>query len=297
MSISNEAWTLTGGGAGGGGGGGITFDGTVGIGDPLKRSGPDTLGKNTADLYNNATPTLVALGGIPIGATFTNQNLTQMFNQLLYPYIAPGISLAPSQAAGTYEFGNTFTAITLTPTLTVNSNPITTVTFRRQDNGGGFAIIHSQGGVATPYSNNPNTNLGNAPAVSQVATTNFEATAFDGTSTTTSNVLNYTYVYPFYYGSGAPGLGAGVAGLTKLVATEGNKVEHFAPVAQVYYFAYPAAYPNLLSIIDANGFNITPDWTLHNPVVITGLDATPQNYKVYEYNNVNSVTQNLTFNF
>ncbi len=248
--------------------------------------------------YSNATPTLVTLGGINAGSTFASQSMTQMWNALLYPYIAPLISLAASVGAGVFEFGDTHNAITLTPTLTTKSDPITAVVFKRQDNGGGFSTIQSQGGVATPYSNNPNTNIGNASAVSQVAVTQFEATATDGVTTPVSNILTYNYVYPFYYGSGAQGLtGSQVAALTKLVAQVGNKVEAFTPSSQVYYFAYPAAYGNLTQILDGNGFDITADWTLHNPVSITGLDGSPQNYKVYEYNNINSVSQSLTFKF
>lgn len=113
-----------------------------------------------------------------------------------------------------------------------------------------------------------------------------------------SQGITHTFVYPFYYGVGAQGLtGAQVGALAKIIQTQQNTTRAFAPVNQVYYFAYPAAYPNLTSIKDGNGFNITADWTLHNPVVITGLDGSPQNYKVYEFNNLNSTSQNLTFTF
>lgn len=254
-------------------------------------------GAAAAVTYTNLTPTPLDVGGIDAGSTFNMQTMQQMWDMLLYAYIAPEISLAASEAAGTYEFGDTYSAITLTPTVVAHTNPVTGVDFLRQDNGAGYLNIQSQAND-NPYSNDPNTNLGNVPAVDQVATTNFRATATDGTDTTTSNTLTYTYVYPFYYGVGAAGLnGAQIGALTKLVQTQGDKVLAFAPTNEVYYFAYPASYPDLTRILDQNAFDITADFTLRNPVSITGLDATAQDYKVYEFNNLTSLAQNLTFDF
>lgn len=247
--------------------------------------------------YTNLTPTEAAHGGVSIGDTFNAQTMTQMFDLILYPYVAIEVSLGSDLPAGVYEFGDTTDATTLTPNVTEHGNPLVSLTFQRQDNGGGYGNIQVQAND-NPYSNNPDTNVGNAPAVAQVASTNFRARADDGTSTVTSNVLTYNYVYPFYYGVGAPGLnGAQIAALTKLVQTQGDKVLHFAPANEVYYFAYPAAYPDLNRVLDQNLFDITADFVLTNPVVIVGLDASNQNYKVYEFQNLTNLEQDLTFDF
>jgi len=240
--------------------------------------------------YTNANPVPTTIGGITAGSTFNETSLKTVLDTLLYPYVAPSVTLSLNPAAGLREFGDTIATPILTPTTTKHSNPITTLTLSRS----GVGVIHTYG---SPNPNGateaPYTDVSGTVSVN----TTFTATVGDGTSTTTGTAA-YNFVYPYYYGVGAPGLtGAQIAALTKLVAVQGNKVENFAPSAQVYYFAYPASYPDLTSIIDANGFNITADWTLRNPIAIVGLDGTSQNYKVYEFNNINSVTQNITFNY
>jgi len=223
------------------------------------------------------------LGVVPVSIEST---LISMF----YPYQSPLVSLAINPAAGLREFGNTVAAPILTPTTTRRSNNITTLTLTRS----GIGLIHTYGapnpagGVEAPY-----TDVSGAVTT----TTTYTATVGDGTSTSTGT-QTYSFVYPYYYGSDAPALtGAQIRSqLTTLVATQASRTLAFTPVAQVYYYAYPATYANLTSIIDQNGFNITADWTLRNPVVITGLDGTPQNYKVYEFNNLTSLSQNITFN-
>lgn len=252
----------------------------------------------------NWTPqgvTTSTVGGITAGTnlgvvpTSIQGTLISMF----YPYLGPTVSLTSTPAVGVYEFGNAQTPINLSATTVRNSNPITSVIFQRSINGGAFATIDT---VAVPLPNGGLETFSDTPpapvAVAQVASQVYRSTVGDGTTTANSNTRTYSYVYPFYYGSGAVGLsGAGVGALTKAIVVQGSYTRAFAPVAQVYYYAYPSSYPALTSIIDQNGFNITADWTVTTPVVITGLDATPQNYRVYEFNNLTSLAQNITFNF
>lgn len=251
--------------------------------------------------FTNATPTLVTVGGITAGSTFNNVSNNDMWQDLLYPYIAPTVTLAISPAAGVYEFGNNQTPVNLSATTVRNSDPITSVIFQRSYNGAAFTTIFT---VPVPNPNGGIEVFADTPTfpltqVSQVSTVDWRSTVGDGTTTSNSNVPRQTYVYPFYYGVGAPGLtGAQVGALTKLIQVVGDKVLLFSPTMQVYYFAYPASYANLTRILDQNGFDITADFTLRNPVTITGLDGTPQNYKIYEFNNLTTqVNFQITFDF
>lgn len=245
--------------------------------------------------YTNATPTLTTLGGIAAGSTFTAQTMQQMWDMLLYPYLAPTVTLGSTPATGVYEFGDPQTPVDLAATTVRRSNNITSLIFQRSDNGGAYSTINT---VGSPASGGGVENYSDATGVGGFATTSYRATVGDGTSTTNSNVRTYTYVYPFYYGSGAPGLsGAAIGGLTKIIETVGDKVRPFSPTVEVFYFAYPSAYPALTRILDPSLFDLTADFTVRT-VNITGLDGSSQSYRVYEYNNLTTqVAFNLTFDF
>jgi hypothetical protein len=154
-------------------------------------------------------------------------------------------------------------------------------------------LIHTQvspipgGGLETYVDSTPVTTNG----------VTFTAKVSDGTQTTTSGVVAYTFVYPFYYGVGAPGLtGAQIrSNLTPLIKTLSNTTTVTSPSSQVFYLAYPDTYPPLTLILDNSSFDTTPDYTLRT-VSITGLDGTSQLYKVYEYNNLTTQT-NFTNQF
>ena len=238
--------------------------------------------------YTNPNPTPISVGGIAAGSTFNNQTMQNMFDQLLYPYIAPSISLSVSPSTGVREFGNSVATVTMNATTTKHSNNITLVEFYR--NG---SLTHTQsspivgGGLETYTDTTPVTTNG----------ITFTSKVGDGTQTITSNGASYTFVYPFYYGVGAQGLtGAQIRStLTMLIKTPSNTTTTTSPVSQVFYLAYPNTSPALTSILDTNGFETLSDYTLRT-VTITGLDGTPQTYKVYEYKNVTTQT-NFTNTF
>ena len=124
----------------------------------------------------------------------------------------------------------------------------------------------------------------------------FTITGSDGTTTATKTTT-VSFVYPYYYGVGAAGLsGAQIAALTKsIIASTATLTETFSPTAQVMYFAYPAAYADLTSILDPNGFETIADWTKSTKAIV-GLDTTSQNYTCYEFKNVVTVSgYNYTF--
>jgi hypothetical protein len=74
-------------------------------------------------IYSNPLPTPNTVGGIPAGTTFSERTMKQMWDALLYPYIAPAASLS---GGFTREFGDS-NAITLSWSVTKRSESITTI--------------------------------------------------------------------------------------------------------------------------------------------------------------------------
>lgn len=212
--------------------------------------------------------------------------LNYIFN---FSYAAPAISLSSDVATTVREKGTATGPVTLTATTTRTSNAITLVDYYRTG-----VLIHTKaapiaaGGVET-YSD----------LTGFTDTTTFHARAGDGTTNTTSNTITYNFVYPYYYGAGAAGLTAAqVAALTKDVRASSSDITYSFTIAvgQKIYMAYPASYGALTSIHDSNGFETIGDWTLRTEN-ITGLDATAQSYRIYEFNNLFGVGVTTTYRF
>lgn len=193
-------------------------------------------------------------------------------------YAPPAIVLSASPAQSIREKGSVVASVDLTANTTKFSNPITGVTFYR-----GGVLIHT---VASPDPDGlVNETYTDSTGFSD--TTSYTAKVTDGTTEVTSNTVTYSYVYPYYYGAGAPSLTAAqVAALTKdVISSSSNLNKAFTSLnGDVYYFAYPASYGALTSILDENGFETFADWTLRTEN-ITGLDASAVSYLIYEFNN------------
>jgi len=96
-----------------------------------------------------------------------------------------------------------------------------------------------------------------------------------------------TAIYPYYYGSGDPGLlAADIQLLTEDMSPKTNKSYEFTLVEQVYYVAYPTSYGVLQSILDLNGFETINGWT--RTVKTFTIDTELVSYYVYEFNHITS---------
>lgn len=122
--------------------------------------------------YTNSTPVPITVGGISAGTTFSNKSMTQMWNALLYPYIAPAASLSGGSSR---EFGSP-NAVSLYWSVTKNSDPITSIVV--------------DGVPYVPTGNNQSGGPQSAFATQNTNTT-FSMSVSDGTST----INAYTYVY------------------------------------------------------------------------------------------------------
>lgn len=229
-----------------------------------------------------------------IGASVSYSGLTEIINAILdFQYIAPAVSLTVTGSTTIREKGDSVTSATFTANITKRSNDIETVEY--------FV-----GGVSYATEASPNPSGGTETQAwtgSIDDTTVFSVEVTDTTEdsggpSTVSSSRTFTFVYPYYYGIGAAGLTpAQVAALTKDVRTENTNLNRNfgATSAQVYYFAYPASYGTLSSILDENGFETISDWTL-TVSNITGLDSTAVSYNIYEFDNVvTALATNYTF--
>jgi hypothetical protein len=210
-------------------------------------------------------------------------------------YTAPTISFTASGSTTIREKGAPVTATTLTATVTKRSDPIATVRFYLNPS----TLLDTQtSGGAIPNGGSSTYNW----TGSFSDNTTFRGEADDdgatGGPTTVSASASFTFVYPYYFGSGAPALTAAqVALLTKDIrVSTASLLKTFTPTTgQVFYFAYPASYGALTSILDQNGFQTIGDWTLRTEN-ITGLDTTAQSYRIYVFNNpVVAGTYDYTF--
>lgn len=247
------------------------------------------LGKASAADFDIAWDDL-ALSGYSsrFSANFTINGIRDAIEQIMaFVYTAPGITLSASGSSTVREKGTVVAGTTLTAAITKRSNPIGEVRFYvspstlldTQTSGGGIP----SGGNSTYVDS---TNFSDTKAF--FARVDDTLVGSDQTIGTQSNTVTFTFVYPYYSGVGAAGLTAAqVAALTKDVrVSTASLAKSFSPNgSQVLYFAYPASYGALTSILDVNNFNTIGDWTQRTED-ITGLDGNPVSYYIYEFNNV-----------
>lgn len=197
-------------------------------------------------------------------------------------YAPPTVSLGTSPSYTTVrEKGDTISSVDLTANIVKVLDDISEVRFYR-----GVTLIDTQvSGGGIPNGGNSTFTDSNAFSDNRSYSVQVDDDSAESKPSATST-RNFVFVYPYYYGVGAAGLGAGVSALTKQIITEvTSAVRTMSPNgSQKMYFAYPASYGALTSILDINSFNTIADWT-RTTEAITGLDGNPVNYYVYEFNN------------
>lgn len=228
--------------------------------------------------YTNSTQVPESHGGVSSGETFNEATMSEMFDKILYPYIAPYVSLSVSPSNYLREYGTSIASIDLTASLTEGTNNITTLTFYKD----GTSLTS----ISDPTSSKIYTDDGGITGDSSVT---YQAEVTDGTQTN-SSYKTYNFVYPYYHGTGAPGLTPSeIQNLTKLIESKSDKTVSESPSSEVYYFAYPSSYGSLSTILDENGFDITSDFT-ETVETFSANDGTNQDYYVYEFNNTTTQT-------
>lgn len=207
-----------------------------------------------------------------------------------FEYLGPQVSITASGSTTIREKGSAVTAVSIGAVVTKRSNPISRIKFLRD--GGEIHDMNppSNTGSGTSYYNWTGSFTNNTTFQVQVT----DEVSDEGGPTTVVANATFNFVYPYYHGVALPGRNASqVAALTKsVIASTASLTRSFTTTSgagHVYYFAYPKAYGVLTSIKDKNGMETfatpEPAW-VQREVTITGLDATPQAYYVYEFKNV-----------
>ena len=226
--------------------------------------------------YNKNIPTYVEHGGIPIGTTFNNKTLQEMFDMILYPYVSPTVSaqvLTPGNG-GTYEIGILVSVTKIRVNATIKSNNLTKIDIVEGSN----IIATKTDGVSKG---------GTFDFVLNIAVrTNkyFTAKVYDDTGAVVSkNTGTFTFVHPIYHGSLSTDktpTQEEIKALTKHIESKGTKTYSFTANNQRFVFAYPKSYGTLSAIYDQNNFNVTSTFTIYT-VPIQCLDGSTVDYYVY----------------
>ena len=246
--------------------------------------------------YTNSTPIVSAHGGVAVGETFDDVPIKEMFDKILYPYVAPVVSMSSTPNGGTYEIGVGTTVTAATVNVTKKARAITKVELYGSDNSAS-PIQSKTDGVA------------NGGAIAFTLSKELKTAALNGfkftakvtdadSKVTSANGSTFYLVYPMYWGitTNATLTGDQVKALTKVVQTKGNKSYNYTTNNQRMVFAYPASYGNLTSIKDANNFEVLDTFT-KSTVNVTCADSQSVAYNVY----INEASTNsafkMTYNF
>ena len=159
-------------------------------------------------------------------------------------YLKPGISISINPSTTVYEIGTSIPTLKITANLTKNSYAIKSTEFYV-----GSTVVNTDtsqtttGTVSYDYTTAINTD------------TTIKAVVNDGSTNTTSNLINIKFVNPMY-------VGVASGTLTKLVRVKGNYTySNITCTNDNVVFKYPASYGNLTSILDPNGFENLSSFT------------------------------------
>ena len=145
---------------------------------------------DSATHYTNANATTLTVGGIPAGTTFNNKSLTDIIEDLLYPYVAFTFSsFTTTAASGTFEYGTAKSITAVKPTYTKGSKNLTNM--KVGTTSGGSNLYNS----SVPNSGT-SVSLSTPLQLDGLSNQTIYTTITDGTTTTTKSV---TFSFPYYY--------------------------------------------------------------------------------------------------
>lgn len=264
------------------------------VSELIAEAGALPLGGDTGDLLEkvDAAPGNAVWGAFPFvgfSGRFNEALNFPSMREFIYwladiTYTAPLISLTASGSGTIREKGTAVVSSNLAATTTKRTDPIAAVRFYKDG-----VLIDT---VASPDPDGGVETFGWTGSFTDYtffrAQVDDDGTDPSGPTTVSSNVVEFIFVYPYYVGADVASLTAAQvrSNLTMRVINSTASVEEDITAANgdVFYFAYPASYGALTSILDINGFETFPDWTLRTEN-ITGLDTTAVSYRIYEFNN------------
>ena len=261
---------------------------------------------SASSFFQNPNPTPVTIGGILAGSTFPiPTNMQDMWNQLLYPYVSPVVSIT---GGGVREFGSS-NAVTLSWSVTKNSEDIQSV------------VVNGVPRPGAPFTTNQSGSQ-NAFATQNINTT-FTIIANDGTQTVSASTT-VTWQNKRYWGRvnlssiGNPNLttnpgaissiipllndsviltlnGAGVGSGSELNANSINKTYNGINGNGNYLvFAWPSSFSNSQTPnFNVNGLPNTAFTRIRNNSPFTNLFGYTTNYEVWISNTLQNSPLNI----
>ena len=242
---------------------------------------------SASSYYTNLEPTPLALGGVPIGSTFSGATMQQMFDLLLYPYIAP----VPSISGGNNREFNSSNSVVLSWSVVKKSKSITNITV--------------YGNVISPTGNNQS-GLQTSTIPQNVNTALSVVVSDDGmvtsvSSSTSVNWLNAVYVgrTPTFAapsmtivgakpawadGAGAPYLpgysGTVLTGKSKVLSS--SRVGNYNGIngnGQYLVFAWPTSFGS--PSFTVNGLPNTAWTKISSSISFTNMNGYVENYDIW----------------
>lgn len=251
--------------------------------------------------YTNENPTTAAIGGIAKGETFDNQTVKQMFDMLLYPYVAftGATATATPTNGGTREMGNqaSITAVNWN-CGTKGSMDLTSVKLYSGTAASGSAIDEQTPGSAAS---------GTFTLSDAVTTSNnnprWTVQITDGKTTRTGTTGSFNFITAFYHGvtnkDAASITQEDILGATKDLTARGTKSYSYTTDNNKAMIAYPKSYGALTKITDGSGVT---DYTaaFGSPATVSVTSTTPYAWgpiDYYVYTNGNSTATNFQYKF
>lgn len=225
-------------------------------------------------MFSCSEPTQEKHGGIASGETFDNVPITDVLKRILYPHVAPVVSLNANVAGGVYEKGKTL-QVELKVSVQRKSSDICKVEFFNGSN-----LLHSVAEVhpgSATYSFYVDISY-NMSITAKVTDTN--------DTSSTSNVVNYTFNRPIYYGL-TPNIPTSIDDFVKVIPSSlnssttlsyGSKFGAFSEKRMVF-----AVIGSMSTMYDMNGFDITASFE-KTTAIVKCLDDKEMTYTLYYSN-------------
>lgn len=241
-------------------------------------------------VFEKDIPTISALGGIKAGTDLSGLTALEILDKLLFPYIAPDISVTSTPNGGTYEKGNNQLMTNVSVKVVKRSEDIIKI-----------ELYDDEGTLLESLENNTIASGGTFSfSVMIDISSNKQLTAkvTDSTNNTIEKkTATFNFVYPYYVGicnADSEINETLITSLTKSVTSKENKSVQFTTNKERMIFAYPKTYGKLSKILDQNSFDVTGTFNI-TEVKIHCLDETDQDY--YVYVNESSTVNNFTMKF
>jgi hypothetical protein len=194
-----------------------------------------------------------------------------MLDGLLYPYIAPTVSLG-TIVSTIQELGTSLASVQLNASVTKKSDDI-------------VKIEYYKNGSLLYTNSNPNINGGTDSYIdtnSINSSTTYSVKVYDSKPNTVSSNLSFNYIYPMYIGylNNLSPTETEVKSMTKKLVTKSNQSLSYTLSNSRFCFSYPSSYGNLSSIKDPNNFEMLSAFTKTSSTFIM-LDGKAISYNIY----------------